>query len=42
VRFHLGTSDINTDEGKDGDDADVYQDEAAVQVDDRSTQNVED
>jgi hypothetical protein len=42
VRFHLGTSDINRDKGKDGDDADVDQDEAAAQVDDRSTQNVED
>jgi len=43
-RFDLGTSDVDGYEGEDGDDADADADEeeASSQVDDGSTQNVED
>jgi len=43
-RFDLGTSDIDGNEGEDGDDVDVDADEEeeALQADDESTQNVED
>ena len=47
-RFDLGSSDVDGYEGEDGDDADAEEDsdadeqEEASQVDDRSTQNVED
>jgi len=43
-RFDLGTSDVDRYEGEDGDDADADADEEgeASQVDDASTQNVED
>jgi hypothetical protein len=38
--FDVGTSDVDRYEGEDGDDAD--EEEEASQVDDGSTQNVED
>jgi len=38
----LGPSDLDGYEGKDGDDADVDEEEEASQADDGSTQNVED
>jgi hypothetical protein len=43
-RFDLGTSDLDGYEGEDGDDADADADEEeeASQVDNESTQNVED
>jgi hypothetical protein len=41
-RTDLGPSDVNGYEGEDGDDADVDEEEEASQVDDGSTQNVED
>jgi len=43
-RTDLGPSDVDGDEGEDGDDADADADEEeeASQVDDGSTQNVED
>jgi hypothetical protein len=43
-RFDLGTSDVDRYEGKDGDnaDADADEEEESLQVDDGSTQNVED
>jgi len=43
-RIDLGPSDVDGFEGKDGDDADADadQEEEASQVDDGSTQNVED
>jgi hypothetical protein len=41
-RFDLGTSDVDGYEGEDGDDADVDEEEQALQADDGSTQNVED
>jgi len=41
-RFHLGTSDVNRNEGEDGDDADADEEDESSQADDGSTQNVED
>jgi len=40
-RTHLGPSDIDGYEGKDGDDADADEEEEASQTNDGSTQNVE-
>jgi len=41
-RFDLWTSDVEGYEGEDGDDANVDEEEAALQTDDESMQNVED
>jgi len=42
MMFDLGTSDIDGNEGEDGDDADADEEEDTSQADDGSTQNVED
>jgi len=41
-RTDLGPSDVDGDEGENGDDADADEEEEASQADDGSTQNVED
>jgi hypothetical protein len=41
-RFDLGTSDVDGYQDKDGDDADVNEEQEASQADDGTTQNVED
>ena len=40
-RFDLGTGDVDGYEGEDGDDADAYEEEEALQTDDESTHNME-
>jgi len=41
-RFRLGTSDVDRNEGEDGDDGDADEEEDTSQADDESMQNVED
>jgi hypothetical protein len=42
LRTYLGPSDVDGYEGEDGDNADVDEEEEALQANDGSTQNVED